>query len=304
MRWPSVGVVVPTRHHAEPLRRALAAIAAQDYPGRLRVVVVYDQATPEFRISTIGDRPVLVLPNWRTPGFAGARNTGILALDTELVAFCDDRDAWAPGKLTRQVEAVRNRPGAEFATSGIEIEYGSRRSPRLAGASLITVDDLVRARMALPHSSTFLLRRASLVDPHTGLGMIAEDAPGSRNEEWDLLLRAARRAPIVHVDAPLVRVPTLNEPHHTPEHRHGFAAKISSLRWMMARHPEISGCRAGAARAYGQLAYWSAANGNQRDAWVFAREAVRRNWWAPRAVIALAAARLEVERHRRRDRRQ
>jgi hypothetical protein len=185
-----------------------------------------------------------------------------------------------------------DRPGAEFATSGIEIEYAGRSVPRLAGANLITIDDLIRSRMATPHSSTFLIRRASLVDPQTGLGMIAEDAPGSRNEEWDLLLRAARRAPIVHVDAPLVRVPMTNEPRHGPDHRHEYAAKISSLRWMMARHPEISGCRAGAARAYGRLAYWSAVNGNKSDARAYAREAVRYNWWEPRAVLALAASRM------------
>jgi len=34
----------------------------------------------------VASGPVLVLPNWRTPGLAGARNTGILAAgDCELV---------------------------------------------------------------------------------------------------------------------------------------------------------------------------------------------------------------------------
>jgi aspartate aminotransferase-like enzyme len=59
---------------------------------------------------------------------------------------------------------------------------------------------------------------------------------------------------------------------------------------MMARHPEIRGCRPGAAKVYGQLACWSAASGNRRDAWYFSAKAVRNNWREPGAAIAIAAA--------------
>ena len=68
---------------------------AQDYPGQLRVVVVYDRAEPDAE----PNGSVTVLVNDRTPGLAGARNTGIVALETDLVAFCDDDDVWRPGKL-------------------------------------------------------------------------------------------------------------------------------------------------------------------------------------------------------------
>src|SRR5204863_65911 len=68
-----------------------------------------------------------------------------------------------------------------------------------------------------------------------------------------------------------------------------YATKISSLRWMMSRHPEIKGCPPGAARVYGQLACWSAATGNRSAAWRYARAAVKNNWREPRAAIALAA---------------
>ena len=95
--WPSVGVVVPTHHRPGPLRTALAGVLAQDYPGELRLVVVYDRAQPDPRLT--GDGRVTVAVNGRKPGLAGARNTGILMLDTDLVAFCDDDDEWLPGKL-------------------------------------------------------------------------------------------------------------------------------------------------------------------------------------------------------------
>jgi glycosyltransferase involved in cell wall biosynthesis len=276
---PSVGVVVPTRNRPELLRRTLAAIGAQDYPGPLRTVVVYDQATPDLSVRAPG---VDVLTNRRTAGLAGARNTGILALDTDLVAFCDDDDEWAPDKLSAQVAALE--PDSDVTTCAIEVRYQDRLVPRLAGVSWVALDQLVRSRMAMLHASTFLIRRAARLDPDR-LGLVAEDAPGSQNEDWDLLLRAARRGPIRHLDRPLVQVRWGVTSHYAYE----YPTKISSLRWMMSRHPEISGCRPAAARVYGQLACWSAATGNRSAALRYARAAVRNNWREPRTAIALAA---------------
>ncbi|GGK14515.1 hypothetical protein GCM10010124_03800 [Pilimelia terevasa] len=290
--WPPVGVVVPTRDRPLLLRRTLAAVAAQDYPGALRTVVVHDRTEPDQRAA---GPAVRVLANTRTPGLAGARNTGILALDTELVAFCDDDDVWAPDKLRRQVTLLRQRPAAEFATCAIEVEFRDAVTPRLAGTDRVTVTDLARSRMAMLHASTFLVRRDSLVAGRgRGIGLVAEDAPGSQNEDWDLLLRAARRGPVAHVDAPLVRVLW----GRTSQFAYEYATKISSLEWMIARHPEIRASRPGAARVYGQLACWCAAAGDRRGAWRWTRRTLRHNWREPRAAIAVAAlcAAVPVER--------
>ena len=168
----------------------------------------------------------------------------------------------------------------------MEVEYDGHVTPRLAGIDRVGPDDLVRSRMAMLHSSSFLVRRSCLLDAHAGIGLVAEDAPGAQNEDWDLLLRAAKRVPIVHVDEPLVRVLW----GRTSLFAYEYATKMAALRWMMSRHPEIKGCRPGAARVYGQLACWSAATGNRRDAWRWTREAVRSNWREPRVAIALAVA--------------
>jgi glycosyltransferase involved in cell wall biosynthesis len=282
-QWPSVGVVIPTRNRPELMLRALDAVLAQDYAGPLRVIVVYDGTPPDYLLARAEPHRVMVLANWRAPGLAGTRNTGVLGLDTDLVAFCDDDDRWLPGKLTAQVNALAATPGAELATCAIEVEHEGNVVPRRAGQTSVELDDLIRSRMAMLHSSTFVMRREAV---RGGLGLFAEDAPGSQNEDWDMLLRAAKRAPIVHVDEPLVRVLWGRSSHFAYE----YATKISSLRWMMTRHPEIRGCRPGAARVYGQLACWSAASGNRRDAWLWSREAVRNNWREPRAAIAIAAA--------------
>ncbi|HZE40568.1 MAG TPA: glycosyltransferase family 2 protein, partial [Stackebrandtia sp.] len=229
--WPSIGVVIPTHARPELMRRALASVLAQRYPGRLGAVVVFDRAKPDESLEQDGDRPVRVMKNSRTPGLSGARNTGISALDTDLVAFCDDDDAWLPGKLTAQVSAME--PRTEMATCAINVVYRGASTPRQAGTSLVKQADLLRSRMMMLHSSTFLLRRSAMLG---GLGMVAEDAPGSQNEDWDLLLRAARRGPITHVDTPYVNI-LWGESHFETR----YDTKISSLRWMLARHPELHG---------------------------------------------------------------
>ncbi len=281
MSAPSVGVVIPTRDRPELLRRTIAAVRKQDYAGQVRIIVVYDQEEPDWRLATNEEPAVMVLANWRDPGLAGARNTGIMALDTDLVAFCDDDDVWHPEKLSKQVAALKD---GLFATCSIEVEFQERVHPRLAGCETVTVDQLARSRMAMLHSSSFLARRTALLKDGA-IGPVAEDAPGSQNEDWDLLIRAARVSPIVHVDEPLVRVLWGRTSFYANE----YSTKISSLRWMMARHPEIAGCPPGAARVYGQLACWSVAAGDRKNAWRWTKQTVKANWREPRAVIALAA---------------
>lgn len=278
-------MVIPTRSRPGPLADAIEGVLAQEYPGPVEIVVVYDQSAPDPALARHGaERPVRVIGNRRAPGLAGARNTGVLALRTELVGFCDDDDVWRPTKLRRQVAALRADPGTHFVTCAMEVAFGSRTSTRLAGTSRVDLAQLTRSRMAMLHASGFLIRRRCLLD--TCLGLVAEEAPGSQNEDWDMLLRAAKRAPIVHVDEPLVRVRW----GHGSLFAYEYTSKIESLRWMLRRHPEISASPAGAARVYGQLACWSAAAGNRRDALAWARSAMRCNWREPRAVIALAAA--------------
>jgi glycosyltransferase involved in cell wall biosynthesis len=279
--WPSVGVVLPTHDRPAQLRAAVTAVLAQDYPGQLSAVIVHDRSEPDSSLAD-GDR-VRVLANTRTPGLAGARNTGVLAAGTELVAFCDDDDQWLPGKLRAQVEALRAVPGADFATCGIIVESGGRSSPRLAGRDAVTYDDLLRSRLVMVHSSTYLARRAALLD---GIGLLDENIPGSQNEDWDLALRAARRHPIVCVDRPLVRVYWGEASYFARQ----WETQAAALQWMLERHPDIAGCRVGAARVYGQLAFAYACLGQRAAAWRWARRALRYNWHERRVPFALAVA--------------
>ncbi len=296
MRAPSVGVVIPTRgDRPRQLCEALLGVLAQDHPGGLRVAIVADDgggAGAAGAVRVAGDvaadvaaivaavgADVRVLPNTRTPGLPGARNTGILALGTDLVAFCDDDDVWLPGKLAAQVAALRDGSGAGFASCAIEVECAGRRVPRTAGADRVTYADLLRSRMVMVHSSTFLFRAEASY-------LVDESAPGGQNEDWDLALRAARRRPIAHVDRPLVRVRWGGASHYATR----WAERIAGLEWMLARHPELAADRRGAARVYGQLAFHHAALGHRVAAGRWARRAFAARRAEPRVPLALAVA--------------
>ncbi|MFC4008324.1 glycosyltransferase family 2 protein [Nonomuraea purpurea] len=272
----SVGVVIPTRgDRPAQLREAVTGVLAQDYPGRLSLAVVADGADPEEVAEQIADVPVRVLDNRLTPGLPGARNTGIAACDTDLIAFCDDDDVWLPGKLAAQERALRGR--GTFASCAIEVEHGRRRVARLAGASVVTAADLTRSRMVMVHSSTFLFERGGL--------WVDESAPAGQNEDWDLALRAAKQQPIVHVDRPLVRV-RWGGSHYVAR----WADRIAGLQWMLARHPELAADSRGAARVYGQLAFGHAALGHRREAVRWAGRTFAARPGEPRAPLALAVA--------------
>ncbi|MBX6385130.1 MAG: glycosyltransferase family 2 protein [Microbispora sp.] len=284
---PSVGVVIPTRgDRPEPLRAALTGVLAQEYDGRIDVVVVADgvpgsavarQASGVAESAAGAVRSVRVVGNHRVPGLPGARNTGISALGTDLVAFCDDDDVWLPGKLAAQVTALAGEPGAGFASCAVEVEYGDRRVPRLAGTPRVTHRHLTRSRMMMVHSSTFLFRR--------GWAWVDESAPAGQNEDWDLALRAARRHPIVHVDRPFVRV-RWGSSHYAGR----WADRIAGLEWMLARHPGLTAEPRGAARVYGQLAFCHAALGRRREAARWSLRAFSARPGEPRAAVALAVA--------------
>ena len=56
--WPSVGVVVPTHYRPRQVREAVEAIMAQDYPGQLRIAVVYERGEqPDPGLAEVADGP-------------------------------------------------------------------------------------------------------------------------------------------------------------------------------------------------------------------------------------------------------
>jgi glycosyltransferase involved in cell wall biosynthesis len=283
--WPSVGVVITTRDRPNLVRRALRSVLSQDYPGPMRVVVVVDRAAPDWSLAGSGARPVLVLENWRTPGADGARNTGVLAAgDCEWVALCDDDDTWAAGKLSTQMSAALRDPGSVFGTCAAEVEYDGRRIARRLGIGPVTLDAVSRGRARGLIPSGFVARHDVLVRPphRGGIGLFAEEGP-TDGATWDLLMRAARLAPIVHVDEPYVRVLWRRPAANADD-------ALVVLRWMTDRHPELRTPGRPAARHLAEIACWEAVSGHRSRGLAYAHAALRFGRTEPLTLLAIAAA--------------
>lgn len=281
---PSVSVVLATRERPALVRRAVDAVLAQAHPGRVECLVVFDRCEPDRSlVCDDGDRAVSVYTNARTPGLAGARNTGLLAAAGDLVAFCDDDDEWLPGKLTRQVADLAACPQAVLAATGVVVASRGREIVRLHPARTITHRELVRSRVTAAHPSTFLAWRDRVLDE---VGLVDEDVPGSYGEDYDWLLRAAAVGPLVMTPGALVRIhwdgtSFFNERWQTID---------TALAYLLDKHAALRDDAAGSARILGQRAFARAALGDHAAARRLAASSLRRNWRERRAYVALVAA--------------
>ncbi len=287
---PDVDVVVPTRDRPQLLPSTIRAILASDYSGAVRVLVVYDQSTPDATLESDaslgvhGDRrQVRVLRNTRTPGLAGARNSGLLAAEAELVAFCDDDDTWHPNKLRSQVKALDDEPTAELVCCGIEVQYDDAAHPRVLAKRFITLTDLLKDRLPELHPSTFVMKRKAVID---GFGLVEEAIPGSYAEDYEFLLRAARNHPVVNVPQVGVTVLWSKASYFTGR----WTTIRSALPWLLERYPEFAQVPAGEARILGQIAFATAADGERLAGARWSWRSLRRRPLEPRGYLALGVA--------------
>jgi glycosyltransferase involved in cell wall biosynthesis len=279
--WPSAAVIVCTRDRPALLERAVRSILSQSYPGDVECVVVFDQDSPTAIpvTSTVGRR-LTVITNTRAPGLAGARNSGILASRSDVVAFCDDDDEWAVEKLALQVRLLRST-SAELVACGIRIHHSGSTIVRVP-PPVVDLRLLVKERVTALHPSSFVMSRSAVRE----LGMLDEQIPGSYGEDYDWLLRAARRMPILSVEQPLVEVYW---------NRQSFFAErweviADALVYLLDKHPEIRADRLGRARIQGQIAFAHAAMASRSRACTDSLRALRNNPAERRAYLALAVA--------------
>lgn len=282
-RLPKVSVVVATRDRPELLERAVSAIMGQDYGGEIECLIVFDRCDPhELLVSPPPHRAVRTLSNERSPGLAGARNSGIIAAQGELVAFCDDDDEWLPSKLRHQVELFGRHRAAAVAATGIRIHTEGGSHLRIAPGR-VDHRDYLSSRVGEIHPSTLLLRRADLLGP---IGLVDEQVPSSYGEDYELLLRASRLGYTVNVEMPLVNI-YWNRPSFFSGRWEAVAA---GLTYILGRFPEFATVPRGRARIEGQVAFAHAAAGRRREALRWARRSLADDRRQLRAFAAVAVS--------------
>src|SRR5271168_3928998 len=115
-----LSVIMPTHDRAREVVRAAASVLSQDVAA-LELVIVDDSSSGDSvealdRLASQDPRVRIV----RTTGSVGpcvARNLGLEVARGELVAFCDDDDAWFPGVGGVVVDYLADHPDVVAASS-------------------------------------------------------------------------------------------------------------------------------------------------------------------------------------------
>ncbi len=280
----SVSAVITTCGRPELLRKAVRSILDQSYEGAIEVVVVFDKIAvdPLTDIEVPPGRRLSTIPNARTPGLAGGRNTGILAAGGDVIGFCDDDDDWHREKLVRQMSTWEQAPQAVAIASAIDIRTDGSNIVRTPPAQ-VSFDNFLRSRVTAVHPSTMLYRRADLIGR---IGLVDEQLPAGYGEDYDLLIRATRFGDVHSTQEPLVSV-LWDRPSFFAGRWENIAAGLS---YILAKFPEFEGSAQGTARIAGQVAFAQAALGQRKLARSWARRSLRSDWKQLRAYAALVVS--------------
>lgn len=230
-RAPAVTVVIPTKDRLAMLGRTFTSIIGQRDVD-LRVLIIDDGSSDgtSDRIRQLDIPGVRVIRHDTSLGVSAARNTGIEAADTPWIAWCDDDDRWAPGKLRAQLEALDAQPAARWAAcSAVVVDVGDHVVGVERGLQGGSATDLLLGMNAVPAGGSGVLAERALVGETGGF-----DERLAILADWDLWTRFALTADVAHVDRPLVAY--LRHPEAMSRHLVGIEAEIELMRTRYADH--------------------------------------------------------------------
>ncbi|HXB56236.1 MAG TPA: glycosyltransferase [Vicinamibacteria bacterium] len=128
---PLVSVIVPVFEQTEPLKRCLAALAIQDYPGDYEILVV-DNGEVESLAPVVAGVARARLVHEPQPGSYSARNRGVLEARAEILAFTDADCVPARDWLAAGVRALLAEPECGLVAGRIDLAIADAWQPTAA----------------------------------------------------------------------------------------------------------------------------------------------------------------------------
>ena len=195
---PLVSVVIPAYNAAATLDETLRSVRSQTHRA-LEIIVVDDGSADDTgaiarRHAAVDDRVEVVTQD--NAGLAASRNAGWMRARSDLIAFIDADDLWAPTKIARQLERLRaggERVGLVYCGS-VRIDGKGMTDPRVWDVPRHEGDalDAILAENFIGNGSAVLVRRQALVDARGfDSGLRAAGAEGC--EDYLLSCRVAER---------------------------------------------------------------------------------------------------------------
>jgi glycosyltransferase involved in cell wall biosynthesis len=194
-----VSVVIPTYNYGHFITEALESVFSQTYP-HFEVIVVDDGSTDDTREKLELYRNRIQYIYKKNGGLSAARNTGIEASRSNLVALLDSDDLWHPKKLEIQVNYLKHHPEIALlgSTAIKDMQFGWPPMKQMNGdmGKLIALSEMVIRSHFAPSSVMIrkdCLQEVGLFD--TGLRAV---------EDRDMWIRIASRHLIANLDIPLI----------------------------------------------------------------------------------------------------
>jgi GT2 family glycosyltransferase len=122
-----VGVVIATRDRRDTLLATLDRLAALDESPP--VVLVDNGSTDGTPVAVARRHPGVRIRSLGYNAGSAARNEGVRASHTELVAFCDDDSWWAPGALAKAARVFAAHPRLGLLAARIVVEPSGLLDP-------------------------------------------------------------------------------------------------------------------------------------------------------------------------------
>ncbi|MGY1711370.1 glycosyltransferase family 2 protein [Geodermatophilus sp. SYSU D00758] len=256
-----VTVVIPTHNRRRLVLRTLDSVVHQQDVD-LHVVVVVDGGTDgtadAVRTRSLGS--VEVVEHTPARGVSAARNTGLARADTPWVAFVDDDDLWAPGKLRAQLDALGRSPGAGWSC-GSAVHLDAKLCIRATDEAPASgdVSHLLLERQPIPGGGSGVLVDTALARRVGGF-----DERISILADWDFYLRLSLESPLAAVDEYLVGYYV-----HQDSMFHDPRGILRELHYMREKYPAGDGgrpFRVDPAAWYVALARMAYRSGDRREA--------------------------------------
>ncbi|MGB3533139.1 MAG: glycosyltransferase family 2 protein [Microcoleaceae cyanobacterium] len=110
MQQPLVSVIIPTYNRIAMLQEATESVLAQDFKGKIEIIVIDDNSSDETCevVSQKYPEVKLICLN-QNQGAGAARNQGLQMAQGQYLAFLDSDDLWEKSYLREQISALEGK---------------------------------------------------------------------------------------------------------------------------------------------------------------------------------------------------
>ena len=197
---PTVAVIVPVHNGAATIRTCLEALLAQDWPREALELIVVDNRSTDATRAVIAEYPVRLLEEARVQSSYAARNRGVAASDSDILAFTDADCVPDPGWV-RALAAAFEDHRVGLAAGPIEAWRADRLVERYQAVRALRAERAVR-HPVLPFAQT-----ANAACPRVVFDAVGGfDAACAFGGDLDFCWRVQRRTGLRLVYAPAATV--------------------------------------------------------------------------------------------------